>query len=191
MSKPQLLITDADAGLELSAEEYAEADFQPPCKYERAQQRIIVLPPPGHYHHVITNHFRKYLGAYELTRPDVVEFVFQESWLRIDDDTDRHPDITIYLLANSPGEEIPARVPDIIFEVVSPGRPAHDRDYVAKRNDYETAGVQEYVIVDRFEHRVTVLRRDGEKFVESTLQETDDYTSPLLPGLQIPLLGMI
>ncbi|QDU43652.1 hypothetical protein Mal52_21280 [Symmachiella dynata] len=191
MSKPQLLITGDDEGLKLSAEEYAEADFQPPCKYERAQRRIIVLPPPGHYHHVITNHFRKYLGAYELTRPDVVEFVFQESWLRVGDDTDRHPDITVYLLANSPGEEIPARVPDIIFEVVSPGRPAHDRDYIAKRNDYETAGVQEYVIVDRFEHRVTVLRRDGEKFVESTLRETDDYTSLLLPGLQIPLQGIV
>ena len=191
MSKPQLFITDADAGLELSADEYAEADFQPPCKYERAQRRIIVLPPPGHDHHVIAGILRDHLGAFRLAHPNVVEHVFQESWLRVDDDTDRHPDITVYLQANSPGEEIPARVPDIIFEIVSPGRPAHDRDYVAKRNEYETAGVQEYVIVDRFEHCVTVLRRDGEKFVESTLQDNDEYTSPLLPELRIPLKGIL
>jgi Uma2 family endonuclease len=191
MSKPQLFITDADADVELSAAEYAEADFRPPWKYERAHRRIVVIPPPGHYHHVITGVIRSHLGAYQLAHPDIVEFVFQESWLRVDEDTDRHPDITVYLLANSPGEEILTRVPDIVFEVVSPGRPAHDRDYVSKRNEYETAGVREYVIVDRFEHRVTVLRRDGGAFVESTLRDNDDYTSPLLPDLRISLQGII
>ncbi len=191
MSKPQLFITGEDEGLELSAAEYAEADFQPPWKYERAHRRIVVLPPPGYYHHVIAGVLRDHLGAYRLSHPETVEHVFQESWLRVDDDTDRHPDITVYLRESSPGEEIPARVPDIIFEVVSPGRPAHDRDYVQKRSDYEQVGVREYVIVDRFEHCVTVLRREDDKFIESTLQEGDDYTTPLLPDLRIPLHGII
>ena len=97
----------------------------------------------------------------------------------------------MYLHNQDAQQQIPQRLPEIVFEIVSPGNDAHDRDYVEKRNDYEQAGVQEYVIVDRFEHRVTVLRRDGETFVESTLQDDDEYTSPLLPGLEIPLQGIV
>ncbi|WP_339909285.1 Uma2 family endonuclease [Symmachiella dynata] len=191
MSKPQLFITDADAGLELSADEYAEADFQPPCKYERAQRRIIVLPPPGHFHFLIVERIHELLVTYKFAHKNVIQHVIQESWIAINKKTDRRPDLAVYLHNQDAQQQIPQRLPEIVFEIVSPGNDAHDRDYVEKRNDYEQAGVQEYVIVDRFEHRVTVLRRDGETFVESTLQDDDEYTSPLLPGLEIPLQGIV
>lgn len=191
MSKPLLYITENDAGLELSAEEYAEAEFQRPHQYERAHRRIVVLPPPSHEHHVIAGIIRNHLGAYHLSHPEVVDYVFQESWLRVDDETDRHPDITVYLKGASSGDEIPNRVPDIIFEIVSPGADARDRDYIQKRNDYQQAGVREYVIVDRFEHHVTLLSLGDQSYAESILIDTDNYTSPLLPGLEIPLQGLI
>ncbi len=187
MSKPQLIVTDADDGLELSGADYAEADFQPPHRYERAHGRLVVIPPPGHHHHVVAGYLRKYLGAYEISHPEIVEFVFQESWLSADEATDRHPDIAVYLRSESSNQEIPQRVPDIIFEVVSPGPDAHQRDYVQKRREYESIEVSEYVIVDRFEHRVTVLRLAEGRYQETTLSSSDDYSSPLLPGLLIPL----
>jgi Uma2 family endonuclease len=51
--------------------------------------------------------------------------------------------------------------PDAAMEIVSPE--SVDRDYNAKRHQYEQAGVREYWIIDELEHRMTLLRlgRDG------------------------------
>ncbi len=190
MSKPQLYVTESDAGLELSCEEFAEADFQPPFGYERARRRIVVIPPPGFEHSLIKDHFRDYLGAYRLENRELVDHVFSEPWFQIDDSTDRTPDICVYLTKPEETEKHPRRVPDIIFEIVSPESP-HDRDYKEKRKDYERQGVKEYVIVDRFEHCVTLLQLEDGKYSQTRLSNTDSYTTPLLPGLQIPLKGIL
>ena len=52
-------------------------------------------------------------------------------------------------------------------------------------------GVRESVIVDRFDHRLTVFSLVDGQYSESWLGPKDTYTSPLLPGLSIPLAGII
>ena len=191
MSKPQLLLSNADGGMQLSAEDYAEADFQPPWRYERALGRLIVNPPPSYDHYLVAEHFRDYLVGYKLEHRDIVDHVFEESWLTVDQDADRRPDIAVYLHSASDSGQMPQRVPDLIYEIVSPGPDAHDRDYTDKRAEYERRGVQEYVIVDRFEHCLTVLRLVNGRYAEHVLQAPEEYTTPLLPGLKIPLEGVI
>jgi Uma2 family endonuclease len=61
------------------------------------------------------------------------------------------------------------------------------RDYEEKRAEYQRIGVWEYVIVDRFEHRVLVLRLQNGQYAETELGPNDSYTTALLPGLEIPL----
>lgn len=78
-----------------------------------------------------------------------------------------------------------------IFEIVSPNPADRRRDYEEKRADYQRIGVREYVIVDRFEHRLVVLVLEDGAYRESTLGPNDTYASPLLPGLEIPLDGII
>ena len=51
--------------------------------------------------------------------------------------------------------------------------------------------VKEYVIVDRFAHRVTVLTLEEGTYSERVLGPDDVYASPRLPGLEIPLGGVI
>ena len=109
----------------------------------------------------------------------------------LDDDTDRIPDIAVYLKSNRDLPEFPYRVPDLIVEVVSPGWAAMKRDYEEKRDEYERLGVREYVIVDRFDHRLTILTLTDGQFAQSWLGSKDNYTSPLLPGLSIPLAGVL
>lgn len=191
MSKPQLVVTNADGGLELSSAEYAEADFQPPWKYERAHRRVVVLPPPGHEHFLLLEKIHERLVAYKMSHPGVIQHIIQESWLSIDQATDRRPDLAVYLSSGDPDHRIPERIPDLIFEIVSPGSDAHDRDYVEKRSDYERAGVREYVVVDRFEHGVTVFRPADGQFVATALTNTASYQSPLLPCLNLPLREII
>lgn len=185
MSQTQLLLTQSDAGIELTREEFLEVEFDPQWRYERAQGRLVVMPPPEFGHHVVAMSFRNHLGAYMLAHSDSAEFVFRESHTVVDDDTDRIPDIAVYLKSNEEVPEFPFRVPDLVFEVVSAGWAS------MKRGEYERLGVREYVIVDRFDHRLTVLTLNDGHYSEAWLSSKDVYTSPLLPGLSIPLAGVI
>ena len=191
MSATEMLLTPSDVDVELSREEFLEGDFDPQWRYERTQGRLVVMPPPEFGHHVAAMNFRDHLGAYRLTHLDSVEFVFQESHTVIDDDTDRIPDIAVYLKSNRELPEFPFRVPDVVFEIVSPGWAAMKRDYEEKRDEYERLGVREYAIVDRFDHRVTVLTLKDGQYAESWLGPKETYTTPLLPGLSISLAGVI
>ena len=186
-----LNLSAADAGLELTREEFAEAEFDTRYCYERHEGRLVVMPPPAHGHHVTVEPFRNHLGAYALAHPEIIEHVFQEAWTSIDEDTDRLPDIAVYLRSQNEPSKLPDRIPELIFEIVSPGRANRRRDYDEKRDEYERIGVSEYVIVDCFDHEVTVLRLVDGHYHEELLKPRDTYRTTLLPGLEIPLQVII
>lgn len=191
MSATILQLTATDDGVELTREEYAEADWAEGVRFERANGRLVLRPPAGYDHHVTSEPIRDCLVVYKVAHRDLVEHVFEEAWTVIDEDTDRIPDIAVYLRTRSEGQPIPDRVHELIFEIVSPGRANRRRDYDEKRDEYERLGVLEYVIVDRFDHEVTVLRLVEGKYQEQLLKPADLYRSPLLPGLEIPLQSII
>lgn len=191
MTATQLQLTQSDAGIELSREEFLDSEFDSNWRYERREGKLVVMPPPDFGHHVVAMLFRNHLGAYMLAHTDSVEFVFQESHTVVDEETDRIPDIAVYLKSDEELPEFPLRVPDIVFEIVSPGWAGMKRDYEEKRDEYERLGVREYVIVDRFAHRLTVLTLTDRRYTESWLGAKDTFTSPLLPGLSIPLTGIL
>ena len=61
------------------------------------------------------------------------------------------------------------------------------RDYVEKRHEYLDANVREYWIIDRFQRRMTALRRRGRRWVETVIEANGVYSTPLLPGFQLNL----
>ena len=191
MPTASLTIRPTDAGSELSREEFAEAEFTEGYRYERHEGRLVAMPPPGETHHFVVEPFRTRLGAYSLQHPEIVEHVLQDSWVQIDGDTDRIPDIAVYLRSDAEPLPLAERVPELVFEIVSPGWENRRRDYQEKRAEYERLGVQEYVIVDRHDQRVTVLQLVEGKYQEQLLKPADTYRSPLLPGLEIVLQPII
>jgi len=73
---------------------------------------------------------------------------------------------------------------DLVVEIVSPDNP--ERDTREKRADYADAGVPEYWIVNPEDETVTVLRLDGEQYVEHGLfLRGDEATSALLAGFTL------
>ncbi len=187
MVKSVLQLTPESAGMRLSAEEFASADFEAPYIYERVRGRLVVMTPAGPEHRKVSRPFRRELGGYWHLHPDVVDDVDVEGWVATSPDDDRIPDICVYLVGPGSGQTVPQRVPDLIFEFVSAERSDQERDYIDKRAEYHAIGVKEYVIVDRFKETVLVLEwREGD-FAERTLGSKDVYTTPLLPGLQVPL----
>ncbi len=178
----------ADAGRLVSSEDFAEASFEEPWKYEREGGRLVVMAPSGEDHNDSGEPWRDRLVTYKLARPDVVQKVISEAWVRDRVSTDRVGDIGIYLTPTGPVPKIPDRVPDLMFEIVSPGKRSRNRVYVKKRRDYEGLGVREYVIIDRFARTVTILTLEPGGYAECILRVGDAYGSPLLPGLAIPLV---
>lgn len=75
----------------------------------------------------------------------------------------RYPDLTIIreehisLLKQRNTIRLMMPPPLMVMEVVSPGNLQHERDYVAKRRQYEDIGANEYWIVDPSLRQVTVL----------------------------------
>lgn len=177
----------ADAGRLVSQSEFAEAEFDEPWTYEREEGRLVVVSPCGEGHVSASEPWRDHLGMYKLQHPEVVQRVVSEAWMQVDGDTDRIGDIGVYLVPTGPVGPIPDRVPELVFEFVSPGRVSRERDYVKKRKDYRRYGVREYVVIDRFTRRVTVYSFAGGRAGRRVLKPGDVYRSPLLPGLAIAL----
>jgi Uma2 family endonuclease len=78
--------------------------------------------------------------------------------------------------------------PDLIVEIASPS--TRQRDETIKCRLYENSTVVEYWVVDPDIDVIRVYRRDGERFtrpLELSREAGDELTSPLFPGLDIPL----
>lgn len=189
--KTVLRLGPDDDGRILGADEFAVADFAEPWKYERECGRLIVMPPDGPGHDQGSEPIRDHLGAYRLAHPDRVEEVVSEAWIRVNEGTDRIGDIGVFLVGPRSAIERPERVPELIFEIVSPDRESRERDYVKKRREYRALGVREYVIIDRMRHRATVYEAGPLGDRKRVLRSADLYESPLLPGLAIALRGIL
>ena len=73
--------------------------------------------------------------------------------------------------------------PDLIIEILSPGKANTDRDRITKLRLYERFGVAEYWIIDARRRYVEIYRLDGNALIRLQIcQQDDELTSPLLPG---------
>ena len=181
----------ADAGRAVTAEEFAEATFEEPWRFEREGGRLVVMSPEGQRHHNDSKPWRRHLSRYWVEHPEIVEDLIVQAWVRSDSETDRIGDLGVYLVRDVPAPPIPDRAPDLMFEVVSPGRESRTRDYVLKRREYQQAGVREYVVVDRVSRRVSVYTRGPRGFRRRVLRAGDVYETTLLPGLAIPIIDVL
>jgi len=78
--------------------------------------------------------------------------------------------------------------PDLVIEIGSPS--TRQRDETIKRRLYERADVTEYWVVDPELDVIRVYRRTGPTFARPTelsREAGDTLTTPILPGLQLPL----
>ena len=83
-------------------------------------------------------------------------------------------------------------VPELVIEIASPA--TRKRDETVKRRLYEQTGVSEYWVVDAEINTMRVYRREGDGFarvVEFSADGADVLTTPLLPGLEIPLARVL
>ena len=81
--------------------------------------------------------------------------------------------------------------PDLVVEIGSPG--TRRRDETLKQRLYERSGVSEYWVIDPELDMIKVYRLVEGRYTrvhELTLEAGDVLTTPLLPGLQLPLAAI-
>ena len=178
-------------GTRLSVDEFLdlpETDDKPILELDYGE--LIIMPRPRRPHQFVQHWFIRliedYLDGFDEPPAAVwhegVAILSRERGLVL------IPDVVIVLRHRL---EIVVRgyvegAPDIVVEMISPN--SRNRDLVRKRQLYAEAGVPEYWIVDQRNDTVRMLElRDGEYVERALLDATGTLTTPLLPGLSIPM----
>lgn len=82
--------------------------------------------------------------------------------------------------------------PDLVVEVLSAGAANERRDRELKLKLYDLRGVREYWLVDWRLRQIEVFRRaEGRLGLVATLRETDELSSPLLPGFKAAVAALL
>ena len=105
--------------------------------------------------------------------------------LRIRSGKYREPDVLLVLSMSDPRRQDRYWTgADLALEVVSPDKV--ERDLIEKRGDYAEGGVREYWIVNPIDETISVLKLDGDAYVEAGVYHRGDTaTSILLDGFSL------
>ncbi len=191
-SDVELRLTPEMAGVRMTPEEFdAVTDCDELYKFELVHGVLVATPPPSEGERGPNEQLGYFLRCYQEHHPQgsSLDLTLPESEIRTADSR-RRADRAVWAgLGRTPS--VRRDMPTIAIEFVSKGKRDFQRDYVDKRDEYTAAGLQEYWIIDRFRRCMTGIRRDGDAFTEIVAHEDEVYTTPQLPGFELPLAKLL
>ncbi len=179
----------------LTFEEYLAYEDDTDNRYELINGELITLPPESGPNNFIANYLLFTLASsgfvpLMLIRTHMCEI--QVPILREGDAANRYPDLVILrpehilLTASRLTITLDMPPPQLVVEVVSPGRVGRDRDYISKRDQYAARNIPEYWIVDPQEQMIAVLRLESGEYVEvGMFQGEQTLVSRTFPQLNL------
>jgi Uma2 family endonuclease len=184
----------------LTFEEYLDYDDGTDNRYELVDGELVALPPESRINILIANYlFFKLIEAgipMELVYPHTCEL--QVPVLLSGDPQNRFPDLVVIreehlsLTQNRFTITLTMPPPQLVAEVVSPGRSNRDRDYKRKRAQYTHLGIPEYWIIDPQEQTVIVLHLENDECVNvGKFREGDSIMSLTFQNLAITATAIL
>jgi Uma2 family endonuclease len=178
----------------LTFEEYLTYEDDTDNRYELIDGELVTLPPESEPNTAIVSYLFLMLVnsgiAWRCIKLHICEI--QVPILREGDAANRYPDLVvlrpehILLTASRLTVTIDMPPPQLVVEVVSPGRVGRERDYDRKRAQYAARDIPEYWIVDPQEQMVAVLRLESGQYVEvGVFQGEQVLVSPAFPQLSL------
>ncbi len=154
--------------------------------HEWVQGVVIRMTPITLKHEELVTYLKQLFSAYFALKP-IGRVLGEPFVMRLDaTGTIREPDLQIILNENLDNLTDTAMIgpADVCIEVVSPESTA--RDYGAKFEEYEKAGVREYWIIDPQRKECRFHRLNEHWLYTTHYPDADaDYTTPLLPRLRL------
>jgi Uma2 family endonuclease len=177
-------------GMLLTPEEFDAAEFAEGWRYELIRGVLIVSPAPSRKERDPNGELEHLLRSYQEQHPEggSLDATLSEETVHVDPERRRTDRVIWVGLGRLPE---PADPPTIIVEFVSAGRSSRRRDYEEKRAEYQAIGVREYWVIDRFDRTLTVFSQTAGGCETKTVREDQTYTTPLLPGFQLPLARLL
>jgi Uma2 family endonuclease len=187
---PRLPLGPDSSGACLTPAEFDAAEFEEGWRYELIHGVLVVSPPPLRKERDPNDELGYWLRRYQESHPQgrAMDATLPEETVVTPMDR-RRADRVIYAGLGRDPEE--GEVPTVVVEFVSAGKRSLIRDYEEKRDEYLGIGVREYWIVDRFARCLTVYRRHGSSSSQQVVREGEVYTTPLLPGFELRLDGLL
>jgi Uma2 family endonuclease len=186
----------------LTFEEYLNYSDETDNRYEFIDGELITLPPESPINDCIPNYLflvfvTSQLVVPALIRPHTCEV--QVPVINPSYPANCYPDLVILreehliLATTRMTVTLDMPPPQLVVEVVSPGRVGRERDYdplrglrQRKRAQYAARGIPEYWIVDPQEQIVMVLQLDEGQYVEvGVFQGIEALVSPTFPQLSL------
>ncbi|NEQ48351.1 MAG: Uma2 family endonuclease [Leptolyngbya sp. SIOISBB] len=177
-----------------SFEEYLAYDDGSDNRYELFNGELIEVPPESGFNVELSNYLFALLlpvVGYQRIRAHNLELEVRG------EPRNRYPDLTVIreehvtLLKRRNTIRLTMPPPLLVVEIVSPGEIQRNRDYVAKRTQYEDLGVPEYWIVNPQEQTVSVFTLPRERYGEpQVLTDRDRLTSPQLPTFEVAIADL-
>src|SRR6267142_4868081 len=132
-------------------------------RYEVIEGELFVSRAPGLTHQIVATNVVALIGNY--LRQNPIGTVVATPGLILDQYSGVIPDIVFF--SHERGAEIIAKerlsaAPELVLEILSPGRENVARDRIAKRQLYSKFGVQEYWIIDTQSRAVEVYDLRGD-----------------------------
>ena len=162
-------------------------------RYEIIDGELYVSRQPHYNHQYVCNELAYFLTAW--SKQTALGQVSGAPGLIFAEDDDVAPDLVwtshsrLRTILQADGKLHAA--PELVIEILSPGKTNETRDREAKLKLYSRRGVSEYWIVDWIGRRIEVYRRENAQLnLVATLLESDTLTSPLLPGFVCPLMEL-
>lgn len=173
-------------GSQLSPEEFDEAEFELGWRYELVNGVLIVNPPPSLSERDPNEELGHLLRNYQETHPlgTSLDATVSEQTVNVGANR-RRVDRAIWAgLGRLPHCH---ETPTIAVEFVSRGKRNRHRDYELKCAEYNSAGVQEYWIVDRFLHVMVVYQFTTGVVSRRSYDRHQVLTTTCLPGFELSL----
>jgi Uma2 family endonuclease len=170
-------------------EEYLVYEDNSEKLYELFNGELVEMPPESGLNFQIAN--RLFLVFALILGTDRVRGHGLELEVR-GEPKNRYPDLTIIreehiqLLSKRNTILLSMSPPLLVVEVVSPGEIQRDRDYIAKRIQYQGCGIPEYWIVDPQTQTILVLELINSVYTTvGNFSDDDSVRSPLFKQLNL------
>lgn len=169
--------------------EYLQYEDNSEELYELFNGELVEMPPESGFNYQIANRlffvFALMLGT-DRVRGHGLELETRG------EPKNRYPDLTIIreehiqLLSKRNTILLTMPSPLLVIEVVSPGEIQKERDYIAKRSQYQDCEIPEYWIVDPQTQTILVLELQGNIYTTiGTFSNNDLVKSPLFSQLNL------
>jgi Uma2 family endonuclease len=158
-------------------------------RYELIEGELFVSRAPGIPHQRVLNNLQFALESYVKENP--IGIVVPGAGAVFSDYDAIIPDLVF--VRNERWSEVVTEIrftgaPDLVIEILSPGKENRDRDLRVKRQLYAKFGVAEYWVVDSENRLVEVYRLQNQRLENiATRRNGEEVTTPLLPDFQLPV----